>query len=251
MKGDGENVVQHFTARAERYDRSSSWCTDDALLDLIFDSAEVSPKSRVLDIACGTGLVSARFKGRVAEVVGLDLTPAMAEQARERLDTFVAGSAHELPFADDSFDAVVCRQGIQFMELERVLPEMVRVLRPGGRLVTADLHAYNHLDRAEYFEVLRLRNPARRNFFVSGDLLGPLFEAGCTQVNALPYVSIEDVNAWSDNGAIDESRREAIRDIYRNGSEPFLSRHHAEVNAEAGLDRIVDHMLFHVTVGLK
>ena len=235
------SVIEHFTARAERYDRSSSWCTDNDLLDLIFASAEVSPTARVLDVACGTGLVSARFKGHVAELVGLDITPAMAEQARDRLDTFVSGSAHELPFPDAHFDAVVCRQGIQFMDLDRALPEMMRVLKPGGRLVTADLHCYGDDDRDEYFEVLRLRNPARKNFFAPGDLEARL--PGATHTR---YISREDVAVWADNGAISDARQQKLLDVYRDGSDAFLRLHAAEVG-----ERVIDHMLFHVTVVVK
>ncbi len=246
MKGDGADVVGHFTARAERYDASSSWCTDQALLDLIFASAAVGPEDRVLDLACGTGLVSQRFHGRVAELVGVDLTPAMAEQARGRLDRFVQGSAHALPFSDASFDAVVCRQGIQFMDLSLALPEMVRVLKPGGRLVTADLHAYGPQDAPDYFEVLRLRNPARRNFFALGDLDAPLLAAGCSSVSAVRFVSVEDVDAWADNGAIQDSRRQAIREVYRKAGPEYLALHQAQVG-----ERIVDHMLFLVTVGVR
>ena len=246
MRGDGADVVGHFTARADRYDASSRWCTDQALLDRIFEASGAGPQHRVLDVACGTGLVSERFHGRVAELVGVDLTPAMAEQAKGRLDRFVQGSAHALPFADASFDVVVCRQGIQFMDLPLALSEMVRVLRPGGRLVTADLHAYGPGDAEHTFEILRLRNPARRNFFVAGDLEAPILAAGCSSVSSTRFVSVEDVDAWADNGAIQDARREAIRAVYRAASPDFLRLHHVEVG-----DRIVDHMLFLVTMGLR
>ena len=247
MQGDGGDIVEHFTARAGRYDQSSRWCTDADLLDRIFDAAGVTEKSKVLDLACGTGLVSRRFHGKVSHLTGLDVTAAMAAQARPHLDTFVLADATKLPFGDAHFTTVVCRQGLQFMDLARVLPELRRVLKPKGRLVTADLHAYGPDDRAEYFEVLRLRNPARRNFFEAGDMARHLTEAGFTSVKASAYISEEDVGAWADNGAIADERQHAIRAVYEQGSAAFLALHAAQV----GPDRILDRMRFEVTVGRR
>jgi DNA gyrase subunit B len=246
MQGDGADIVEHFTARADRYDRSSRWCTDADLLDAVFEAAAVDASSTVLDLACGTGLVSRRFHGRVGELVGLDVTPAMAAQARPALDRFVLADATEIPLADDSFDAVVCRQGLQFMDLDRVLAELLRVLKPGGRLVTADLHAYGADDRDEYFEVLRLRNPARRNFFVAGDMAARLAAAGFSQVTSDAYISEEDVGAWADNGAIADARQQGIRAVYEQGSPAFLRLHAARV----GADLILDRMRFEISRGL-
>ena len=61
-------------------------------------AVDPAPQHRMLDVACGTGLVSRHFKGRVQELVGLDLTQAMFDQARPHVDTLVAGDATALPF---------------------------------------------------------------------------------------------------------------------------------------------------------
>jgi DNA gyrase subunit B len=242
-----QDVVDHFVARSSTYDRSSSWCTDDALGGLVADVAQAGPQSRVLDVACGTGLVAKLFAGHVARLVGLDITEEMAGQAKQFLDELVIAPAEDLPFPSNSFDIVVCRQGIQFMTLPDAVAEMVRVARPGGRIVLVNLCAYGPADRDEYFEALRLRNPVRRHFFLPDDLGALLTEAGCEQVRSERYVSVEDVDVWSDNGAIDEARRRAIRDVYRNAS-PEFRRLHAVAERDG---RIVDHMLFVVAAGVK
>ena len=119
------DAFEHFSRRAAYYDRSSRWCTSPELAELTVKAVDPAPSHQLLDIACGTGLVSRLFKGRVQQVVGLDLTPAMAEQARNNLDQLVIGFAEALPFADTSFDRVVCRQGIQFMDDQKAVSEMV------------------------------------------------------------------------------------------------------------------------------
>ena len=192
-----DDVVGHFTARASRYDRSSAWCTDDALAEMIVRLARPGPGDRVLDVACGTGLVSRAFKGRVGRVVGLDITADMAEQARSHLDELVIAPAEKMPFNSGSFDIVFSRQGVQFMDLPDAIAEMARVTRPGGRIVIVNLCAYGPEDREEYFEILRLRNPVRRHFFLPDDLGRLLTDVGCDPVTEERYVSVEDVDVGS------------------------------------------------------
>ena len=240
-------VLEHFTARAATYDQSSSWCTDDALGDLVLSLTAPQPEHAVLDIACGTGLVSRLFTGKVARLVGVDITEAMFDQARPHLDELVVSPAESLPFPDATFDIVVCRQGIQFMDDAAAVGEMARVLKPGGKVCLIHLCAYGLEDRDEYFEILRLRNPARRNFYLREDLARLMTGAGLRDVVVHDYVSVEDVDVWSDNGAIAESRREGIREVYRHASAAFTALHAAAVTDT----QIVDHMLFGVAVGTK
>ena len=102
------------------------------------------PGERVLDVACGTGAVArqvAPLVGPDGTVTGLDLSPAMLAVARGlpvgdgvRID-WRAGSAQDLPFADGSFDLVLCQQGVQFFpNRNQAIREMRRVLVAGGRI---------------------------------------------------------------------------------------------------------------------
>ena len=110
----------------------------------IIAAAEVTPGMRVLDIACGTGepaISLAALLGADGEVVGVDLSPAPLKIAEERAAQrgltnarFQQVDAHDLPFADNSFDRITSRLGVMFFsDLPRALKEMHRVLKPGGR----------------------------------------------------------------------------------------------------------------------
>jgi SAM-dependent methyltransferase len=241
-----QDVVEHFTARAPGYDRSSHWCGDPEIMQAAIRM--VAPKSheRMLDVACGTGLIAKAFRPLVRHIVGVDLTPAMAEQAREALDDLILGYAEDMPFDDGGFDLTVCRQGLQFMDAGRAVAEMVRVTRPSGRVLLINLCAYDDDDREVFFEILRLRNPARRNFFLARDIERLLSENGCKDVTLERFTSDEDVDIWSGNGAIGEANRERIRELYRNAS-PAFRRHHQLRMLPGG--RIVDRMLFVLAVG--
>jgi ubiquinone/menaquinone biosynthesis C-methylase UbiE len=127
--------------------------------DLI-EAAALRPGERVLDIACGTGIVArtvARTLGG-GNVVGLDLSVPMLEAARlaaanEGLSVdWREGSAVKMPLTDGAFDVAFCQQGLQFFtDRAAALNEMYRVLAPGGRLV---LSVWREIERSPGFAVL-------------------------------------------------------------------------------------------------
>ena len=243
-----DDVVEHFTERAERYDRSSHWCTDTVLKERVLAVLQPVSSDCVVDVACGTGLVSKWFHGTVEKVTGIDITEAMYLQAKDRLDTFLVGPGEALPVADAQFDIAISRQGIQFMDDAAAIREMARAVKPGGRVCVINLCAYDDSDKEEYFEILRLRNPVRRNFYLQSDLVQLFEAAGLENVTVHKHISPEDVDVWSDNGAISEMRREAIREIYRTAS-PSFSKHHHVKSIDGS--RFIDNMLFAIVVGSK
>ncbi len=103
--------------------------------------ARVAANDRVLDVACGTGVVALTAARLGARVTGLDLTPELLERAREHSSianvdiAWHEGDAESLPFDDASFDVVVSQFGHIFApRADVVTREMLRVLRPGGTL---------------------------------------------------------------------------------------------------------------------
>jgi ubiquinone/menaquinone biosynthesis C-methylase UbiE len=111
------------------------WATD--LLEL----ADLRQGERVLDVACGTGIVArlaAAQVGMTGKVTGLDLNAGMLRVARSLPApvTWIEGSALAMPLPDASFDAVLCQQGFQFFPDQAAwLQEVKRVLMPGGRVL--------------------------------------------------------------------------------------------------------------------
>jgi SAM-dependent methyltransferase len=103
--------------------------------------AQVAQGQRLLDVACGTGVVAVTAARRGAKVSGLDLTPPLLERARQNADIagvdveFIEGDAEALPYPDSSFDVVLSQFGHMFAPRPAVaLQEMLRVLKAGGRI---------------------------------------------------------------------------------------------------------------------
>jgi ubiquinone/menaquinone biosynthesis C-methylase UbiE len=103
--------------------------------------AQVVSGMRVLDVACGTGVVAVTAGRRGARVFGLDFSPALLERARQDATVaaididFVEGDAEALPYRSASFDVVLSQYGHIFAPRPEVaLQEMLPVLKPGGRI---------------------------------------------------------------------------------------------------------------------
>lgn len=108
----------------------------------LLETAALQPGERVLDVACGTGLIArlaAEQVGSRGAVTGLDLSPDMIKVAGAESPSTIAwhvGDATSLPFPDNAYDVVLCQMGLMFMQDRRAaVAEMRRVTAAGGRVV--------------------------------------------------------------------------------------------------------------------
>jgi len=107
-------------------------------------AADLRPGQRVLDVACGSGTAALVAERRYCEVTSLDYVPELIDRARLRAEAngqearFVVGDAQDLPFPDNSFDAILSVYGVQFApDQQKAADEMLRVCRPGGTIALA------------------------------------------------------------------------------------------------------------------
>jgi demethylmenaquinone methyltransferase / 2-methoxy-6-polyprenyl-1,4-benzoquinol methylase len=185
------DVRRMFDAVARRYDLTNDvlslgqdrrWRRD------VIEAVAPQPGELVLDLAAGTGTSSEPFVERGATVVPCDFSLGMlrvGKRARPGL-AFTAGDATRLPFADDTFDAVTISFGLRnIVDPLAGLREMLRVTRPGGRLVVCEFsHPTNAAFRTAYLEYLMKALPA-------------IARAVSSSPDAYVYLA-ESIRAWPD-----------------------------------------------------
>jgi demethylmenaquinone methyltransferase/2-methoxy-6-polyprenyl-1,4-benzoquinol methylase len=163
---DPADVARMFDDVAPRYDLTNAVLSlglDRTWRRAVARSLDLTPADRVLDLAAGTATSSAALARTGADVVGCDFSLGMlrAAKAYDGVD-LVAGDALRLPFADASFDAVTISFGLRNVaDLDRALAELLRVTRPGGRLVVCEFSSPTWAPfRTVYVEYLMRLLPA-------------------------------------------------------------------------------------------
>ncbi|HKW74720.1 MAG TPA: methyltransferase domain-containing protein [Terriglobales bacterium] len=161
-----DRILDQFTRQAVPF-AGAAPIRDQAALDRVVQAAGTGPEDTALDVGCGPGLLACAFARVVRHATGIDLTPAMLEQARKLQReqgltnvTWQQGDITSLLFSDNEFSIVSCRYVFHHLEDPlTVLKEMARVCRPGGRVVVVDMApAPEKADALNRME--RLRDPS-------------------------------------------------------------------------------------------
>lgn len=138
------DVATMFDGIAQRYDLMNDIAAMGQVgmwRDLMVQALEIAPGDEVLDLAAGTGTSTTAIARAGARVAAADFSLGMMSEGRRRGAPvpFIGADAQRLPFAEDSFDAAVISFGLRNVhEPRRALAEMVRVVRPGGRVVVCE-----------------------------------------------------------------------------------------------------------------
>jgi len=194
-------ILDQFTRQATVFSTAPT-ITDEDALRMIVDAAGPKPDDRLLDVACGPGLVVCAFAPHVREATGIDVTPAMLERARKLATdkglaniTWCHGDVYSLPYEDASFTIVTTRFSCHhFLDPVAVLREMVRVCAPEGRVIVVDDYASEDPSKAAEFNRLeKLRDPSHSRCLTLRELKGLFGDAGLPEPDATFYELRGDV----------------------------------------------------------
>lgn len=184
MSSHNSRILDQFTRQAVPFSQSPSVSNQEAL-NFIVRSSGAGPEDTVLDVGCGPGLLACAFALVARQATGIDLTPAMLEQARKTQQeqgltnlTWQQGDVRALPFADEEFSIVSSRFVFHHLQAPlAVLKEMKRVCRTGGRVVVADMAPPPEKAAALNAEEV-LRDPSHVRALSEQELRGLFMEAG-------------------------------------------------------------------------
>jgi demethylmenaquinone methyltransferase/2-methoxy-6-polyprenyl-1,4-benzoquinol methylase len=190
-----EHALEMFSKLPRSYDEVAaafSFFQDPRWRKAAVEAVEAGPEDRVLDVACGTGLVSAALVERWGcRVVGLDQSAAMLGRARARAAadprlaeriSFVEGEAESLPFADGEFDHLTFTYLLRYVEdPAATMRELARVVKPGGRVSSLEFRVPSGAWLWPWRLYTRVGLPAlgrlvSRGWYEAGRFLGPSIE---------------------------------------------------------------------------
>lgn len=198
-----ELILDQFSRQAGLFS-SAAPITDAKALEMVIAAAKPGPEDRMLDLACGGGIVVCAFAPHVREAVGIDMTPAMLERARKLAAEkglanirWHEGDVARLPFADGSFAIVTTRFSFHhFRDPAAVLREMMRVCAPGGRILVIDTQACEDPAKAAEFNRLELlRDPSHVRALPLSEMTRLFREAGLRE----PRTSFYELRDTVDN----------------------------------------------------
>jgi ubiquinone/menaquinone biosynthesis C-methylase UbiE len=184
MASHNDRILDQFTRQAVPFAEAQAIRNQEAL-DFIVRMAEAGPDDTSLDVACGPGLLACAFARVVRYAVGIDLTPAMLDQARKtqaaqeiKNVTWQQGDVNSLPYPDGHFSIVSSRFAFHhLLDPLAALQEMKRVCKPSGRVVVADMApAPEKADALNTEE--RLRDPSHVRGMPEDELRGLFAQAG-------------------------------------------------------------------------
>lgn len=179
-----ETINRSFEQQAENFESKKLAFTKQGYLDYTTRTVAPSKTDNLLEVAAGTCACGRTFAPLVHSVTCLDATEAMLLVGRDAAKrnqlenmAFIKGCIEELPFLDDSFDIVFSRLAFHhFADIDVAFSEMVRVLKPNGKLVMIDMEAAEETLREVEDEIETLRDPSHvRN--LSKDEMLSLFAA--------------------------------------------------------------------------
>lgn len=242
------NRGQVIRSAAEVYDEFFLPALFQEWTSRVVQAAQIEQGQRILDVACGTGvltLAAAECVGPDGSAVGLDINEGMLAVARKKANgiSWRHGQAESLPFPDQSFDAVVSQFGLMFFDDRRAaIQEMVRVLRPGGKIAVA---VWDSLENTSgYAAVTILLNrlfgeqvaEALRAPYMLGDkqILSSLFsglglsevrintQAGTARFPSLKSWMYTDVKGWTLASILDDEQFDVLQKEAERELQPFV-----------------------------
>ena len=199
-----KRVTEEFTRQAQTF---ATWAEKvDADVGARFGGAlGEAARGRLIDIACGPGVVTAALAPNAASVVAFDATDEMLAKAKARCAKaglsnveFKSGDAEHLPFADAQFDGAITRAALHhFVEPQNALNEMFRVLRPGGVAVIADVTSSENADESQLHNAIeRLRDPSHTRMLPASALDGAARQAGFRDPQAATWDMGRELEEW-------------------------------------------------------
>ena len=235
MKPTKEDVKGQFGRNARSYASSKGHASGDDL-DIVLKLLSPQKEMHVLDIATGAGHTACKVAPFVRSVLAGDLTPEMIEQTRllaaaRNLSNVEATvmDVEDLPAAGGSFDAVTCRIAPHhFLDIEKALSEIARVLKPSGIFLLEDSCAPSAARQDRFINDLeRLRDPTHVRSYTASQWKAMLASAGFKIERLRNYKKRHDVAEWLSHAGLTHEKESLVLAAF--AAAPLFARRQFEI----------------------
>lgn len=200
-----DETRKEFARQSVHMDSAPAFHAERVLQRLV-SAVRSAPAERVLDLACGPGILAQAIARDAHHVLGVDVTPEMVALAKQRFQKarlqngrFLVGAAEQLPVERETFDQLITRLSFHhFTDVPSVLAEARRVLRREGQLVVADVVSSEDADESALHNSLeKLRDPTHVRMYSAGNLLDILHYGGFRVVHHESWRQARTFSEWA------------------------------------------------------
>lgn len=232
-------LSRHFSARSTTYDLHGTWVNNNEVLSQIvrfLPSTTIDPV-QIVDLGAGTGAVSMYIYQNYSlckDLHTVDICSDMLAKITEPCIRKHIASVESLPFADHSFDVVVSRQCLHYVDdLECSASEIKRILRGGGIFILAQIVPLDTAQQKYWEDMIRLRQPLRKHFFSGKEWIKFFASHGFTLQASNTFSHIGSVKKWVKKYEITDT--ELIRGyerLLRQAPESFKNEYNVIENGD-------------------
>ena len=228
-------LKEQFAARAAQFDLSANWITDSGLIRAHTLLAG-QPIGRALDLCCGTGRIGQALKNKGWDVWGLDICAEMARISGKHFCVLQA-KAEKIPFADNSFHLVACRQTFQFLNAPEVLSEIRRILVPGGKLVLSLTVPFSEVDKPWLYTIHRIKQALLLKFYTADELSAVLKRSGFSVLESKNLQVNESISNWMRYAPeLPPEIKEKVISAIKDAPESYKKLHNVELKGSQLLE---------------
>jgi ubiquinone/menaquinone biosynthesis C-methylase UbiE len=204
------NVIDYFSKRASVYN-SSDWVNDKDILHTILKCLNSTEASflNILDLGAGTGAVSNYLLYNLlsdTRIVALDVCAEMLQKNCEQRILKILSSAEKMPFIDNSFDVIVSRQCMHYIDdLNKAIDEIKRVLKCGGIFVLSQFVPLETETKNFWIDMMKVRQPLRKNFYSEKDWIELFIQHGFSVNSVERYSKPYSIKKWAQTYNVEQN----------------------------------------------
>jgi ubiquinone/menaquinone biosynthesis C-methylase UbiE len=222
------NIKIQFGMRANTFNRSAHWVTDNALKTGHVLAAGTPGKG--IAFCCGTGITGKALLDAGWNMIGVDITQEMVNESN-KLFPAISGNVEALPFENNSFDLVVMRQAYFLLaDGPAALKEARRILKPTGRIVISQILPFNDIDAPWLKKIHEVKQAQMVQFFTEQDMARELEKHGFKIMNKSNVTVRESVSLWMENAPeLSAEVRNQVCQLVINSPEDYKKIHNVEL----------------------